>query len=237
MARQIIDLPLIDKANISDDDFLLIRDVSERRDKRVRVGDVSSYLANLIDFAHPIGSILRLTNDFNPSALGGSWRSLGSTYERQLINSYVFDYTNDALNPSTQTVYLLGSYNYTLLEDMLNTKTQNSFSVPDGWHVEYKLSGQVSSSDRGRITLCLNNIETNKGYTWSGDTYRQTISTDFFTKDQIELEKVINYNRRLGINFGYKTEPNSSGIFRIYHATLLAFLTSDKKINIWERVA
>lgn len=42
MARQIIDLPRIDLADLADDDILIIRDSSSRKDMRITVGDLKT---------------------------------------------------------------------------------------------------------------------------------------------------------------------------------------------------
>ncbi|MGN1218478.1 MAG: hypothetical protein ACI4TD_10975 [Phocaeicola sp.] len=46
MARQIVDLPRIDLADLADDDLLIIRDSNARKDKRITVGDLKAAFFN-----------------------------------------------------------------------------------------------------------------------------------------------------------------------------------------------
>lgn len=238
MARQIIDLPLIEGADISKDDFVLVRDISERRDKRARVGDISGNLPNIVDLVHPIGSVVEFVNDVDPnSAIGGVWNSLGVVKDRRVISNRIIQFFHANLGPQPGGQHFLGSYNYTFLDDMLLNKNGTQIDVPSGWHVEYKMSAEVSTSNQVKVALFINNISTSYANTWSGDTFHLTVSTDYFLRDDVKLQNTVNYPQQQGINFGYATDSSAQSVIRIYLPTLTAFLVRNKDSHMWERVS
>lgn len=238
MARQIIDLPLIDRADISKDDFVLVRDISERRDKRARVGDISGNLSNVVDLVHPIGSVVEFVSDVDPnSAIGGVWNSLGVVKDRRVISNRVIQFSHTALGPQPGGQHFLGSYGYNFLDCMLWNKDGDKMDIPSGWHVEYKMSAEISTSGEVNVALFINNIRTEYNSTWSADTFHLTVSTDYFLRDDVELQNTFNYPQQKGINFGYATDSAAQTVIRIYLPTLTAFLVRNKDSHMWERVS
>lgn len=238
MARQIIDLPVINGADISEDDFVLIRDTSERKDKRARVGDISGNLSKIVDLVHPVGSVIELTTDSDPnSSIGGVWNSLGKVRDRRVISSRIIHYSHKALGSSVNRINFLGLYGYAFLDDMLVDKGGTLLEIPPGWHVEYKMTAEVSTSNQVKVALFLNGVSTRFANTWSGDTFRYAVSTDFFTRSDISLENTVNYGNNQGINFGYRTDSSAASQVRIYLPTLTAFLARDKESYMWERAS
>lgn len=238
MARQIIDLPLIEGADISKDDFILVRDISERRDKRARVGDISGNLPNIVDLVHPIGSVVEFVNDVDPnSAIGGVWNSLGVVKDRRVISNRVIQFSHAALGLQPGGQYFLGSYGYDFLDYMLRDKDGVKMDIPSGWHVEYKMSAEISTSGGVNVALFINNIRTEYSKTWSGDTFHLTVSTDYFSRDDVKLQNTLNYPQQKGINFGYATDSAAQTVIRIYLPTLTAFLVRNKDSHMWERVS
>ena len=75
MARQLSDLPQMQGNEISNEDLLLIRDVSSVSDKNIKVKDILLAM-------YPIGSVYSSVSLSTPeqvaSALGGTWEAWGS---------------------------------------------------------------------------------------------------------------------------------------------------------------
>lgn len=71
MARQIVDLSEMLSRFVSDDDYLLIRDTSEKEDKRISVGQLAGAL---FLSQHSVGSVyITYSDSDNPNDRGGVW--------------------------------------------------------------------------------------------------------------------------------------------------------------------
>ena len=78
MARQIPELDELLGNHASENDLMLIRDVSAKQDKRISLKELSKALgggADLIDLFYPVGSYYETSDaDFDPNeAWGGTW--------------------------------------------------------------------------------------------------------------------------------------------------------------------
>lgn len=103
---------------------------------------------------------------------------------------------------------LIGAYDYTLIDGLFNNIT-----IPSGWHKEYRLSFQGTTSNNTGITLFANNISTSSVCTWSATDFRTIGSTDFFKQSDITLETITGYSDQ-GINLKYQvTGVNSTWQF------------------------
>ena len=106
--------------------------------------------------------------------------------------------------------------------------------MPSGFHQEYQLSGQVSSSGSNSVRIRLNNIQTDKKGTWSSDTFRQIVKSSFFKKEDITLETTLGYSNP-GINLGIVND--NTGDARMWSATIHGFYVSDSTYYVWRRTA
>ena len=64
MARQIIDLPKQNLGDLSDDDLMILRDMISKKDKKLTIGDLASFVLNKLDFT----KILEIENKEDVSA-------------------------------------------------------------------------------------------------------------------------------------------------------------------------
>lgn len=113
MARQIIDLPRIDLADLADDDLLIVRDSNARRDIRITVGDLKSkFYTDIPDDA--------ITTDMIVNGAVTGAKIASSTIGKAKINwrdmpSRKFEfYTTDKDNDKTYTITSPRGNTYTL---------------------------------------------------------------------------------------------------------------------------
>lgn len=83
MARQLIDLPRMNAEDLEDDDLLLVRDVSARKDKRVRKSDLIKEVD--IDAILPVGVTLESSAQIDTSKMLGTWTLESSYNELQTV--------------------------------------------------------------------------------------------------------------------------------------------------------
>ena len=119
---------------------------------------------------------------------------------------------------ANQSFQMLGAYDYMLINI--------PFSVPEGYHKEYILTGQVSTSNSIQVRFKLNNIATNWGRTWSGTTFRSIVSSQPFKLTDIVLEPTYNYTSRNGINLYFETDSGSGDAY-VYNITITVFAVKD----------
>lgn len=114
---------------------------------------------------------------------------------------------------------VLGAINYMLFDFNIN--------VPSGYHKEYILSAQITTTGGGiKIGAKLNNISTVLANTWSQDTYRRNVVSAQFKQSDIVLEAVKNYPAQQGTNL-YIVCDNNTGTANIYNITITCFLVKD----------
>lgn len=195
-----------------------------------------SKVKSILNLVYPIGSIYTSVNSANPgAALGGTWVLEEESVERSLIASKVIHWSTGDVQTTTAKQNKLGSYGYIMLDTMLLQGDGSNLPIPAGYHVEYKMQAEVSTSNASGVRLFLNNIYTNYAGTWSGDTFRQTVTTSYFKASDIVLENTVGYSSP-GINFGWQAN-GTNGVARVYLPVLSAYMARDTPIYKWRRTA
>ncbi len=178
---------------------------------------------------YPIGSIYRSTTNKSPQQfLGGTWSLEWSGKEYIEVASQVLYYGSTRSGSGTTKV--IGAYQYSLIDGIFDKAP----TMPSSFHQEYQLSGQVSSSGSNSVRIRLNNIQTDNKGTWSSDTFRQIVKSNFFKKEDITLETTLGYSNP-GINLGVVND--GSGDARMWSATIHGFYVSNNTYYIWRRTA
>lgn len=240
MARQLIDLQAMNAGDIANEDLMLIRDVSEKKDKKIPVSEFvdtnSAAVAKLIDIMYPVGRYLSTfgSEDPNTTYPNTVWVKQSEFVERTILSTKVLHWSTGSVTGTTTKQKVLGVYGLDMLTSMLNSKS-GMMTVPTGYHIEYKMQAELSTGGDIQVKLFLNNIETNFVQTWSSDTFRQTAATDFFRSTDIVQEMVVGYGQ-VGINFGWVAN-NANNVIRVYLPTLSAYLVSDTPTVRWKRTS
>lgn len=114
---------------------------------------------------------------------------------------------------------VLGTYDYQLLEGIFD-----GIEIPSSYEKAYRITAQVSTANDNFASIFLNNIQSSTGRTWSGQSFRKTISTRIFKQSEIELENVINYSDspHQGINLYCQNSANYNAYF--YNITVQGYL-------------
>ena len=111
-------------------------------------------------------------------------------------------------------------------------------TILPGYHIEYRLSGQITSSgSNGHIFLYLNNIATVPVGTTAQDFYRVIVCSDYFKMSDIILELHFVYSGTDGINLSYEVRGPATQTWHFYNVTIHAYITSDNIIYKWQRTA
>ncbi len=178
---------------------------------------------------YPIGSIYCSTTNKSPQQfLGGTWALEWSGKKYIKVASQVLYYGSTRNGSGTSKV--IGAYQYSLIDGIFDRAP----AMPSGFHQEYQLSGQVSSSGSNSVRIRLNNIQTDNKGTWSSDTFRQIVKSNFFKKEDITLETTLGYSNP-GINLGIVND--GSGDARMWSATIHGFYVSNDTYYVWRRTA
>lgn len=178
---------------------------------------------------YPIGSIYCSTTNKSPQQfLGGTWTLEWSGKKYIEVASQVLYYGSTRNGSGTSKV--IGAYQYSLIDGIFDRAP----AMPSGFHQEYQLSGQVSSSGSNSVKIRLNNIQTDNKGTWSSDTFRQIVKSNFFKKEDITLETTLGYSNP-GINLGIVND--GSGDARMWSATIHGFYVSNDTYYVWRRTA
>lgn len=118
---------------------------------------------------------------------------------------------------SPQTVAVLGSYDYGLIDGLFT-----GINIPDGYEKAYRLSAQVSTTNSNQASVGINNIQSGKANTWSGQTMRKIVGSWYFKESQIELEQTYGYSRN-GTNL-YLYNEGSTGVAYFWNVTIHGYL-------------
>ena len=198
--------------------------------KLLEVNELEGLLPNIfLQKIYPIGSIYRSTTNKSPQQfLGGTWSLEWSGKEYIEVASQVLYYGSTRSGSGTTKV--IGAYQYSLIDGIFDKAP----TMPSSFHQEYQLSGQVSSSGSNSVRIRLNNIQTDNKGTWSSDTFRQIVKSNFFKKEDITLETTLGYSNP-GINLGVVND--GSGDARMWSATIHGFYVSNNTYYIWRRTA
>ena len=185
--------------------------------------------SSLLDF-YPVNTCYETADStFDPnSAWGGTWLLENSGPKRQLVCSQEL-FNGVITRDSAGTSNLIGSYGTRLIDGIWSNIT-----VPNGWHREYMISCQISTSSSNTGRMALNNITTGESSTWSADTFREFKTSGYFKESDIVLETTVGYSQQ-GINC--KVIQSGSGTSKFWQGTLHGFLVSDGSYYTWRRTA
>lgn len=116
---------------------------------------------------------------------------------------------------------LIGAYSYTLIDGVFS-----SITIPSGWHKEYRITFQATTS--GECTTCVyvNNIATSTVRAWSGNTFRTIGGSNFFKESDITLETTFGYTNP-GTNLYYSITDAGTNNWTIWNITVHGFLVED----------
>ena len=190
--------------------------------------------SNIFLKTYPVGSIYVSTSNIDPTEIyGGTW---------ELNREF-----NDVISAGSQVIYdlvsekgivsktqILTAYGYNLIDNPYQ------LVIPSGYHAEYSLSFQLTSTDAVKVSVFLNNIQTDEKQTWSQDAFRVLTSSKRFKKSDIVLEKA-NSATTNGLNLYYQTTCGNSshcaGVFKIYNITINYYHVSDITYYEWKRIS
>ena len=117
---------------------------------------------------------------------------------------------------------LLGAYDYDLIRGIFANIT-----IPTGWHREYRITFQGTTSGNGLLHVYLNNIASSFIQTWSADSFRAIGGTPLFKESDITLEATMHYTRD-GCNLYYDCDTTASGVnWTIWNITVHGYLVKD----------
>ena len=111
---------------------------------------------------------------------------------------------------------VLGAYDYTLIDGLFS-----GVNIPEDYEKCYRISAQVSTTNSNQASVLINNIESKRTNTWSGQTYRKITSSAYFKESDIVLENTYNYNRP-GTNLKLKNTGVGNAYF--WNVTVHAYL-------------
>lgn len=197
------------------------------KDSNTTMKKIAEVAENYFDTLYPIGSIYKTTSNTIPFS-EGTWTKISEEPDRKCIGSQVL-YPGASGSGVVNKTSVLGAYGTTLYDGVFNNIT-----TPTGYHKEYRLSFQGTTSGDGQITLYLNNISTSGVRTWSGSTFRGLGASNFFKENDIVLETTFGYSGK-GTNLKYSVSGNVN--WQFWNVTIHGFLTSNEIWYTWKRTA
>nr|DAV53571.1 MAG TPA: hypothetical protein [Caudoviricetes sp.] len=84
MSRQIVDLPEMDGGNLSNNDLLIVRDTSAKKDKALPVSQLGQFVGNSL----PSGVVFESSRQLTKDELGEDWTLESSYQELQTVELY-----------------------------------------------------------------------------------------------------------------------------------------------------
>lgn len=186
---------------------------------------------NVCDIIYPVGYIYKTEDPVSPSELfGGSWQLLKQDYDLIHVGSQVI-YPGTSGSGTKGWTSLIGSYGYSLIEGPFSWTTEK-----EGYEQAYRLSTSFFTRNANYLTLAINNIQTRQGGTWSGDSYRNILSTDIFKRSELVLEPTYSYTSTNGLNLKYQI-TGTSDPWQFWNVTIHCYLCSKKQRYEWIKIA
>lgn len=113
------------------------------------------------------------------------------------------------------TVTLLGAYDYRLIDGIFN-----GFTIPTGYEKAYRLTAQVTTNNGNTVGASIG-VMSCSGGTWSGVTFRITISSAIVKQSEFTLEQTFNYTKN-GLNLKVTNSGSYTG--SIYAITVHGYI-------------
>lgn len=198
------------------------------KNSNTKMKNVADVVENYFNELYPVGSIYKTTSNTIPFSKG-TWTKIAEGPDRRCVGSQILHpgLSGSALVSKTN---ILGAYGTGLYSNIFNHVT-----IPTGYHKEYRLTFQATCGGNTQIQLFLNNVSTDQGGTWSGNTYRVFASSDFFKESDIVLETTYGYSNP-GTNLKYAVTGAASS-WQFWNATVHGYLASNETWYTWKRTA
>ena len=198
------------------------------KNSNTKMKNVADVVENYFNELYPIGSIYKTTSNTIPFSKG-TWTKIAESLDRRCVGSQILHpgLSGSALVSKTN---ILGAYGTTLYSNIFNHVT-----IPTGYHKEYRLTFQATCGGNTQIQLFLNNVSTDQGGTWSGNTFRVFSSSGFFKESDIVLETTYGYSNP-GTNLKYAVTGNASS-WQFWNVTVHGYLASNETWYTWKRTA
>lgn len=198
------------------------------KNSNTKMKNVADVVENYFNELYPIGSIYKTTSNTIPFSKG-TWTKIAESPDRRCVGSQILHpgLSGSALVSKTN---ILGAYGTTLYSNIFNHVT-----IPTGYHKEYRLTFQATCGGNTQIQLFLNNVSTDQGGTWSGNTFRVFSSSGFFKESDIVLETTYGYSNP-GTNLKYAVTGNASS-WQFWNVTVHGYLASNETWYTWKRTA
>lgn len=194
------------------------------------IKDLESRISNLWKTIYPVNSIFTSTENVNPGTfLGGTWTLVYSDVERMHVGSQII-YPGKSGTGVVSKTSVIGAYTTDLIDGPFDY-----IEIPTGYHREYRLSFIGTTNSGNAITCYLNNIATLEAGTYSADTYRKTVSSDFFKETDIQYATTHGYSKE-GINLYYSVGSVSSS-WQFWDVTIHGYIASDEIYYKWKRIS
>lgn len=116
---------------------------------------------------------------------------------------------SDWIAPNTNQ-QILGAYDYSLFALPI--------SIPSGYHAEYILSAQITTTDSIAVRVRLNNISTSYGGTWSWTAFRNNVVSGRFKASDIVLEPTMGATNP-GTNLYFETN-GGNGMAKVFYVMI-----------------
>lgn len=196
-------------------------------DSNTKLKKVAEVVENYFNELYPIGSVYKTTSSSIPFDKG-TWSLISSSPDRQCIGSQVI-HSGTSGSGTVGKTNLYGAYSYRTIDGVFSNIT-----IPNGYHREYRITFQGTTSGNGSIIVWLNNIATTDVQTWSGTTFRVIGGSNYFKESDITLETTYGYSQ-LGTNIKYQITGSVNWEFK--NITVHGYLTSDTTYYYWKRTA
>lgn len=198
------------------------------KNSNTKMKNVADVVENYFNELYPVGSIYKTISNTIPFSKG-TWIKIAESPDRRCVGSQILHpgLSGSALVSKTN---ILGAYGTTLYSNIFNHVT-----IPTGYHKEYRLTFQATCGGNTQIQLFLNNVSTDQGGTWSGNTFRVFSSSGFFKESDIVLETTYGYSNP-GTNLKYAVTGSASS-WQFWNVTVHGYLASNETWYTWKRTA
>lgn len=200
---------------------------TERYDVNVMNANLDTIDANLKTTNDKFASYLPLNANATSATKAtqdGNGNNIANTYARKdylppiCIGSQVIHDGASGSGARDKTA-LMGAYGTGLIDGV-----GYGTPVPSGWHIEYKITFQGTTSGDGSIHIWLNGVDVASTSTWSAATYRIIGYSQLYKAADFGQEPTYGYSKS-GINLYYSVTGNVN--WQFWNVTIHAFLVQD----------